>query len=132
MDLLRKTFFPTNKNQKIFEYKTETLGRASARTRQEVRDEVCELVTMYYGYNPELAKYFLDMFPPEEALSFFEANEKARPVTLRTNTLKTRKTDLAKQLTARGVNVANIGEWCNREGLKVYANSDNVFLFRFS
>eukprot|EP00392_Amoebophrya_sp_AT5.2_P013039 g13150.t1 len=101
----------------------KTLGRASKRTRQEVREEIAELITMYYGYNAELATYFLDMFPPEEALAFFEANEKPRPITLRTNTLKTRKTDLAKQLTARGVNVANIGDWCAKEGLKVLDSS---------
>ncbi|CAD7927229.1 unnamed protein product [Amoebophrya sp. A25] len=94
-------------------------GNRSSRSRQEVREEIAELITMYYGYNAELATYFLDMFRPEEALAFFEANEKSRPVTLRCNTLKTRKQDLAKQLTSRGVNVANIGEWCAKEGLKV-------------
>jgi 25S rRNA (cytosine2870-C5)-methyltransferase len=38
------------------------------------------------------------LFAPAEALEFIEANETARPLTIRTNTLKTKRKDLAKQL----------------------------------
>ena len=44
-------------------------------------------VCTYFGYLPELAQLFLDLFSPAEALQFFESNEEQRPVILRTNTL---------------------------------------------
>jgi len=44
-----------------------------------------------------------NMFAPSEALEFIEANENARPMTIRTNTLKTKRKDLAKALIQRGV-----------------------------
>ena len=44
-----------------------------------------------YGYNADLIELFLSLFSPAEALEFLEANETARPITVRTNTLKTRR-----------------------------------------
>lgn len=57
-----------------------------------------------------------------QAIEFFEANEISRPVTIRTNTLRTRRRDLAQALINRGVNLEPIGKWTN-VGLQVFESS---------
>ncbi|EGV60633.1 NOL1/NOP2/sun family putative RNA met [Yamadazyma tenuis ATCC 10573] len=52
-------------------------------------------------------------------MEFFEANEIARPITIRTNTLKTRRRELAQTLVNRGVNLQPIGTW-TKVGLQVF------------
>lgn len=61
----------------------------------------------------------MDLFPPSECLDFIEANENQRPLTIRTNTLKTKRKDLAKTLIQRGVNLDPVAEW-SKVGLKIY------------
>lgn len=70
-----------------------------------------------YGYNQFLTDVIMNLFSPAEAVEFFEANEVPRPITIRTNTLKTRRRDLAQSLIARGVNLDPI-KW-SKVGLQV-------------
>ena len=52
-------------------------------------------------------------------MEFFEANEAPRPLTIRTNTLKTRRRELAQSLIQRGVNLDPLSKWSN-VGLQIY------------
>mmetsp|Transcript_2619 Transcript_2619/g.6149 ORF Transcript_2619/g.6149 Transcript_2619/m.6149 type:complete len:614 (-) Transcript_2619:104-1945(-) len=89
------------------------------RSREEVNDSIIDGLSAMYGYSRELAEYFYRMFSPEEAVQFFESNEKPRPVTIRTNTIKTRRRLLAQSLVTRGMAVDPVGEW-TKIGLKIY------------
>lgn len=51
-----------------------------------------------------------------------EANETARPLVIRSNSLKTRRRVLAQDLIARGINLDPVGPW-SKVGLKIYNSS---------
>ena len=89
------------------------------KSRADYMDRFSKDVQRYYGYNEYLANMFLELFAPEEAIEFFEANEVPRPVTIRVNTLKTRRRDLAQKLINRGVSLEPVGAW-SKVGLQIF------------
>ncbi|KAI0695935.1 NOL1/NOP2/sun family-domain-containing protein [Cytidiella melzeri] len=95
---------------------------AKGRSRAEYVQQLVSDIANYYGYNDFLAEKLFQLFPISEAIEFFEANEVPRPVTIRTNTLRTRRRDLAQALVNRGVNLEPIGKWTN-VGLQVFESS---------
>ncbi|EJU05372.1 NOL1/NOP2/sun family RNA met [Dacryopinax primogenitus] len=95
---------------------------APNRSRSEYVQQLLADIASYYGYNAFLAEKLFDLFPVAEAIEFFESNELPRPVTIRTNTLRTRRRELAQALINRGVNLEPIGKW-SKVGLQVFESS---------
>ncbi|KAG0257041.1 rRNA (cytosine-C5-)-methyltransferase nop2 [Actinomortierella ambigua] len=93
--------------------------REGNRSRQDYIDQLLKDLCLYYGYNEYLMEKLFYIFTVSEAIEFFEANEVPRPVTIRTNTLKTRRRELAQALINRGVNLDPIGKW-SKVGLQVF------------
>lgn len=92
--------------------------REPERSRKEYVDQLGLFIAELYGYLPELIEYFLTMFSPSEALEFVDYSDKHRPMVIRTNTLKTRRKDLALALMKRGVSLDPLANW-SKVGLKI-------------
>ena len=96
--------------------------RDEEKTRQDYLDQLKEDVCSSYDYNADLVDLLFNLFPPPEAIEFIEANENQRPMTIRTNTIKTKRKDLAKVLIQRGVSLDPVAEW-SKVGLKIYESA---------
>ncbi|KAI8946624.1 NOL1/NOP2/sun family-domain-containing protein [Xylaria longipes] len=91
-------------------------------SRSEYTAQLLKDICAYYGYSEFLAEKLLNLFPPREALAFFDANETPRPVVIRTNTLKTSRRELASALINRGVTLEPVGKW-SKVGLQVFESN---------
>lgn len=92
------------------------------RSRAEYTAQLLKDICAYYGYSEYLADKLFNLFTPREAFAFFEANESARPVVIRTNTLRTHRRDLAQALINRGVTLEPVGKW-SKVGLQVFESN---------
>eukprot|EP00884_Botryococcus_braunii_P017505 jgi/Botrbrau1/4438/Bobra.0348s0027.1 len=96
-----------------------SLRRQPGRSRKEYIALLKKQLKVLYDYNDFMLDAILSLFAVEEALEFVAACEAERPLTLRCNTLKTRRRQLAQALISRGVNLDPIGKW-SKVGLVVY------------
>ncbi|KAI3552497.1 NOL1/NOP2/sun family protein [Colletotrichum filicis] len=92
------------------------------RSRTEYVNQLIKDICAYYGYSEYLAEKLFNLFSPREAFAFFEANESARPVVIRTNTLRTHRRDLAQALIGRGVTLEPVGKW-SKVGLQIFESN---------
>ncbi|KAL0210642.1 hypothetical protein RCL1_005078 [Eukaryota sp. TZLM3-RCL] len=72
----------------------------------------------FYDYLPSIITKLMRLFGVHELVQYLEHSSAPRPLVIRTNTLKTRRKDLAKSLISRGVNLEPI-EW-SKVGLIVF------------
>ncbi|KAM4033009.1 28S rRNA (cytosine(4447)-C(5))-methyltransferase [Anomaloglossus baeobatrachus] len=96
--------------------------RGGQHSRQEYIDVLRRDLSTYYSYGDYMIEMLSDLFPVSELVDFLESCEVQRPVTIRTNTLKTRRRDLAQALINRGVNLDPLGKW-SKTGLVIYDSS---------
>lgn len=72
----------------------------------ELRKYYCR----YFSYSSELMEYLMEMFNPHECYNFLEMMDTSRPTTIRINTLKTKRKELAQALAEKNVNLEPLDE----------------------
>jgi len=103
----------------LSDFKTK---REEGKSRSTYMTELKELCKSYYEYNDDICDLIFNLFPPNEAIEFMEASDSQKVLTIRANSLKTKRRELAKNLISRGVNLDPLAEW-SKVGLKIYSSS---------
>ncbi|KAK4534459.1 hypothetical protein CDCA_CDCA02G0484 [Cyanidium caldarium] len=93
--------------------------REGDRRRAEYVQQLIDTLSQLHDCLPSLTRRFHYLFGAAEAVEFLQANESPRPLVIRTNTLKTRRRELAQALIGRGMNVDPLGDW-SKVGLLVH------------
>ena len=89
----------------------KTDGDSRRLSRQRYLQQLKEDIMTYYSYNEFMTEMLLAYFSPTEAIEFIEASEVPRPVTIRVNSLKTKRRELAAALINQGINLDPVGDW---------------------
>ena len=96
--------------------------REEGKTRNDYMTELKYLCQQYFEYNSDICDLIFNLFSPNEAVKFMEASDSQKILTIRANTLKTKRRELAKNLISRGVNLDPLAEW-SKVGLKIYSSN---------
>lgn len=96
--------------------------REEDRSRAEYMQLLSADLQELFEYNEFLMEKILELFPPDEAFQFLEAMERERPVTIRTNTLKTKRRDLLQVLAKRGMNIEPLEKW-SKVGMQIFESN---------
>lgn len=88
-------------------------------TRSDYLNKLFDDLQLLYGYNRYLLEQIASLVPVAEIIDFIDANEHQRPVVIRTNTLRTRRNELERVLSERGVRLGPVDKW-TKLGLIVY------------
>ena len=95
--------------------------KSPERSRSDYISELKTLLIQTYDYNDDICNLVLNLFPPNECVEFMESNTTPKALTIRTNTLKTKRRELAKTLISRNINLDPLAEW-SKVGLKIYSS----------
>jgi len=92
--------------------------------RKDVVAQLIDDLCIKYGYNEFLMQKFFDMIPLPNLIQFLDANDARRPITIRTNTLKTNRRELITSLVSKSVTLEKIEKW-SKVGIVLYEWPNN-------
>jgi ribosomal RNA methyltransferase Nop2 len=91
-------------------------------SRKEYLSKLQYFIMTNYGYNKFFTEALFKIFPESEIIEMLEVSNATRPISIRTNRIKTRRKELVLRLLNRGINVDPQGKWSNI-GLLIYEST---------